>query len=179
MEPQVERSIVDHLEQDNMVVRVIDPKSEEMGDGVFRSAGVVGDGWAAGLVVCAGGHPCSNCPPASLSIRPCLNQPALLPALLRPARPVPRCRFKAEIQWSGEHVVQKYLGGLGRDSVYRQIRAAACTLDLPQEVMQDAIDTAMMEFGEWQGLRQRGLRQRAPPGQREMQLREAEGRAGV
>ena len=45
-------------------------------------------------------------------------------------------------------MVQKYLGRLGRDSVYRQIRAAACTLDLPQEVMQDAIDTAMMEFGE-------------------------------
>lgn len=36
MEPAVERSIVDHLKNDKMVVNVIDPKSEEMGDGVFR-----------------------------------------------------------------------------------------------------------------------------------------------
>jgi hypothetical protein len=49
MEPQVERSIVDHLERDNMVVRVIDPKSEEMGDGVYRWVG----GWAGG---CLGGQ---------------------------------------------------------------------------------------------------------------------------
>ena len=39
MEPEVERRIVQHLERDSMVVRVIDPKSEEMGDGVYRWAG--------------------------------------------------------------------------------------------------------------------------------------------
>ena len=62
----------------------------------------------------------------------------------------PGCRFKAEIQWSGEHVVQKYLAGLGRDSLYRQIRKAACQVPpgaVPQPTEQDAIDLAMMEFG--------------------------------
>ncbi len=52
-------------------------------------------------------------------------------------------------------MVQKYLAGLGRDSVYRQIRAAACTVPPQQQddrVMQDAIDMAMMEFGECWGL---------------------------
>ncbi|KAI3429711.1 hypothetical protein D9Q98_005796 [Chlorella vulgaris] len=91
MEPAVERSIVQHLHNDNMVVKVIDPKSEEIGDGVFR--------------------------------------------------------FKAEIQWSGEHVVQKYLSELRRESLYRQLRAAACTLDLPQQTAEDAIDIAMVKFG--------------------------------
>ncbi|EFN60121.1 hypothetical protein CHLNCDRAFT_18700 [Chlorella variabilis] len=91
MEPAVERSIVDHLKNDKMVVNVIDPKSEEMGDGVFR--------------------------------------------------------FKAEIQWSGEHVVQKYLSTLQRDSLYKQIRSAACTTNVDQQTMEDAIDMAMMDFG--------------------------------
>ncbi|KAL4450203.1 hypothetical protein ABPG77_010872 [Micractinium sp. CCAP 211/92] len=94
MERAKEQEIVEHLENDSMVVRVIDPKSEEMGDGVYR--------------------------------------------------------FKAEIQWSGEHVVQKYLAGQGRDSLYRQIRKAACEVPagvVPQSTMEDAIDLAMMEFG--------------------------------
>lgn len=45
-------------------------------------------------------------------------------------------------------MVQKYLAGLGRDNLYRQIRAAAC--EVPQadpQAMQDAIDLAMMDFG--------------------------------
>ncbi|KAL4421651.1 hypothetical protein ABPG75_010942 [Micractinium tetrahymenae] len=94
MEPTVEAEIVQHLQNDSMVVKVIDPKSEEMGDGVYR--------------------------------------------------------FKAEIQWSGEHVVQKYLAGQGRDSLYRQIRKAACEVPagaVPQATLEDAIDLAMMEFG--------------------------------
>lgn len=41
MDEKVERGIVEHLQNDDMVVRVIDPKSEEMGDGVYR--------WAAPL----------------------------------------------------------------------------------------------------------------------------------
>lgn len=36
MDEKVEREIVEHLQNDDMVVRVIDPKSEEMGDGVYR-----------------------------------------------------------------------------------------------------------------------------------------------
>ncbi len=36
MDEKVEREIVQHLQDDDMVVRVIDPKSEEMGDGVYR-----------------------------------------------------------------------------------------------------------------------------------------------
>lgn len=39
MERAKEQEIVEHLENDSMVVRVIDPKSEEMGDGVYRWAG--------------------------------------------------------------------------------------------------------------------------------------------
>ncbi len=35
-------------------------------------------------------------------------------------------RFKAEIQWSGQHVVQKYVSGLGRAALYKQLQAAAC-----------------------------------------------------
>ncbi|PSC74152.1 Metal tolerance C4 [Micractinium conductrix] len=94
MEPCQQQEIVDHLEKDSMVVKVIDPKSEEMGDNVYR--------------------------------------------------------FKAEIQWSGEHVVQKYLESAGRTKLYGAIRAAAC--NAPQvgpnpAVMEDAIDLAMMEFG--------------------------------
>lgn len=58
------------------------------------------------------------------------------------------CRFKAEIQWSGEHVVQKYLSTLQRDSLYKQIRSAACTTNVDQQTMEDAIDMAMMDFGE-------------------------------
>lgn len=47
-------------------------------------------------------------------------------------------------------MVQKYLAGLGRDSLYRQIRKAACQVPpgaVPQPTEQDAIDLAMMEFG--------------------------------
>lgn len=104
MEPETQQKIVDHLEQDSMVLKVVDPKSEEMGDGVYR--------------------------------------------------------FKAEIQWSGEHVVQKYLATRGRETLYRQLRAAACgSVPInagPVEagaaasdllVRQDAIDYAMMDFG--------------------------------
>lgn len=36
MEPCQQQEIVDHLEKDSMVVKVIDPKSEEMGDNVYR-----------------------------------------------------------------------------------------------------------------------------------------------
>ena len=56
-------------------------------------------------------------------------------------------RFKAEIQWDGEHVVEKYLSTLARDSLYRQIRSAACTANVDQQTMEDAIDLAMMDFG--------------------------------
>lgn len=48
-------------------------------------------------------------------------------------------------------MVQKYLAGQGRDSLYRQIRKAACEVPagvVPQSTMEDAIDLAMMEFGE-------------------------------
>jgi hypothetical protein len=38
IEPSIERTIVDHLRNDRMVVDVLDVKSEEMGDGVFRRA---------------------------------------------------------------------------------------------------------------------------------------------
>ena len=59
-------------------------------------------------------------------------------------------------------MVQKYLGTLGRDSVYRQIRSAACRTPgdggedaggadaaaaASATVMEDAIDLAMMDFG--------------------------------
>lgn len=92
MDEKVERGIVEHLQNDDMVVRVIDPKSEEMGDGVYR--------------------------------------------------------FKAEIQWSGQHVVQKYVSGLGRAALYKQLQAAACRTNVEPQVMNDAIDAAMMEFGQ-------------------------------
>jgi hypothetical protein len=46
-------------------------------------------------------------------------------------------------------VVQKYLSELRRDSLYRQLRTAACTTDADQQTMEDAIDVALMTFGAW------------------------------
>lgn len=85
--------IVDHLLRDPMVLAVLDAKSEELGDGVYR--------------------------------------------------------FKAEIQWSGEKVVEKYLRSQGRSSVYRNLRSVVCRPEASVEegVLQDAMDMAMMEFG--------------------------------
>ena len=94
MRPEMHDAIIAHLKADNMVLAVIDPKSEEIGDGVYR--------------------------------------------------------FKAEIQWSGDRVVNKYLGSLGRDSLYGQIRTAACTAPngmVPDDTLRNAMDLAMMEFG--------------------------------
>eukprot|EP00887_Chlorella_sp_A99_P004011 scaffold11.g4011.t1 len=91
MDKATEQKILDYLQADKMVLKVIDPKSEEIGDGIFR--------------------------------------------------------YKAEIQWSGDCVVDKYLEGLGRDSVYAQLRSAACRIDIDQAVMQDAMDYAMRDFG--------------------------------
>jgi solute carrier family 30 (zinc transporter), member 9 len=94
MRPEQHDAIIKHLKSDKMVLAVIDPKSEEIGDGVYR--------------------------------------------------------FKAEIQWSGDRVVNKYLGSLGRDSLYGQIRNAACTTPnstVNDETLRNAMDLAMMEFG--------------------------------
>jgi zinc transporter 9 len=96
MRPEQHDAIIKHLKSDNMVLSVIDPKSEEIGDGVYR--------------------------------------------------------FKAEIQWSGDRVVNKYLGSLGRDSLYGQIRTAACSTTpggstVDDETLRNAMDLAMMEFG--------------------------------
>lgn len=102
MRPEQHDAIIKHLKSDKMVLAVIDPKSEEIGDGVYR--------------------------------------------------------FKAEIQWSGDRVVNKYLGSLGRESLYGQIRNAACTSTgsnstspttgtVDDETLRNAMDLAMMEFG--------------------------------
>jgi zinc transporter 9 len=92
MRPDMHAAIIAHLKADPMVLSVIDPKSEEIGDGVYR--------------------------------------------------------FKAEIQWSGDRVVHKYLGSLGRDSLYGHIREAACVSPgVPSGTLRDAMDLAMMEFG--------------------------------
>jgi zinc transporter 9 len=102
MRPEQHDAIIKHLKSDKMVLAVIDPKSEEIGDGVYR--------------------------------------------------------FKAEIQWSGDRVVSKYLGSLGRDSLYGQIRDAAFTTSglnstspstntVDDETLRNAMDLAMMEFG--------------------------------
>jgi zinc transporter 9 len=91
MRPEQHDAIIKHLKSDKMVLAVIDPKSEEIGDGVYR--------------------------------------------------------FKAEIQWSGDRVVSKYLGSLGRNSLYNQIRTAACTTAPDDETLRNAMDLAMMEFG--------------------------------
>jgi hypothetical protein len=159
MEPAVERSIVQHLHNDNMVVKVIDPKSEEIGDGVFRcgleSRGTCTSVHAAALVQFS-----AQAQARQVSARPSVHNLPLFAAICWPfcvlvgsaACLIPVayrcCRFKAEIQWSGEHVVQKYLSELRRESLYRQLRAAACTLDLPQQTAEDAIDIAMVKFGE-------------------------------
>ena len=92
MRPDMLATIVTHLKADPMVLSVIDPKSEEIGDGIYR--------------------------------------------------------FKAEIQWSGDRVVHKYLGSLGRESLYGQIRQTACeSPDIRSDTIRDAMDMAMMEFG--------------------------------
>jgi zinc transporter 9 len=58
-------------------------------------------------------------------------------------------RFKAEIQWSGDRIMHKYLNSLGRESLYSQIRASACSLDSEMDpgVLSNAMDLAMMEVG--------------------------------
>ena len=55
-------------------------------------------------------------------------------------------------EWSGDRVVHAYLGSLKRDSLYAQIRSAACHAPSPdvgseRDTLQDAMDLAMMEFG--------------------------------
>ena len=59
-------------------------------------------------------------------------------------------RFAAEISWSGEHIVEKYLEALPRDSIYAQIRETACQLpsnDLDDDALRNAMDLTMMNFG--------------------------------
>ena len=52
------------------------------------------------------------------------------------------------VEWSGDRIVNKYLGSLGRDSLYTQIRDAACTPSgVPDDTLRNAMDLAMMEFG--------------------------------
>lgn len=44
--------------------------------------------------------------------------------------------------------MNKYLGSLGRDSLYGQIREAACVSPgVPDATLRNAMDLAMMEFG--------------------------------
>jgi zinc transporter 9 len=85
-------AIVEHLKADPMVFCVIDPMSEEIGDGVYR--------------------------------------------------------FKADIQWSGDRVVSKYLAALGPDSLYRQVRDSVAEGAAAEgDALRDAMDAAMHEFG--------------------------------
>lgn len=52
-------------------------------------------------------------------------------------------------EWSGDRVVEKYLSGLGRSSVYAQLKSVMCRVQPGEEaVVEDAMDLAMMEFGE-------------------------------
>ena len=44
-------------------------------------------------------------------------------------------------------MVEKYLKTLGRDSIYSQIRATACSSDVDSALLKDALDLAMMQFG--------------------------------
>lgn len=41
----------------------------------------------------------------------------------------------------------RFLGSLGRDSLYHQIRSSACTPGMDEQTVQDAMDLAMREFG--------------------------------
>lgn len=93
MDPETHGRIVKHLVEDPVVLNVIDPKSEEMGDGVYR--------------------------------------------------------FKAEIQWSGDIIVRRYLREHGRAKVYDGIRAQACSLDDKEgrTALEEDMDQAMMSFG--------------------------------
>lgn len=96
MPPQMHEKVVSHLKADPMVVCVVDPKSEEMGDGVYR--------------------------------------------------------FKAEIQWSGDCVVKKYLAGMGRQTAYEEIERLAQLASNSMSVegkrqAQEAMDGKMFEFG--------------------------------
>ena len=43
-------------------------------------------------------------------------------------------RYKAEIQWSGDRVVDKLMGQLGRDSLYAELRATACRTNIEPQV---------------------------------------------
>lgn len=83
--------LVQHLLGDSVVLNVLDAKSEELGDGVYR--------------------------------------------------------FKAEIQWSGERIVEKFLAAQGRSSVYKQLKTTMCTVGMEPDVLENATDMAMMEFG--------------------------------
>ena len=95
MRPEIHNSIIMHLKSDPMVLNVINPKSEELGDGIYR--------------------------------------------------------FMAEIQWSGDTVVSKYLSSLGHDAAYGRLQSLSEykteTLEA-QAALQKAKDDAMMfEFG--------------------------------
>lgn len=91
IEPKMQQALVAHLKADPMVLCVVSPMSEEIGDGLYR--------------------------------------------------------FKADIQWSGDRIVHKYLESLSRDELYQDIRTSACEMPGEGKTLQDALDMAMMEFG--------------------------------
>lgn len=98
MSPEMHHLIVEKLRRDPMVLGVVDPKSEEIGDGIFR--------------------------------------------------------FKAEIQWSADRIVSKYLKMRVRKedskpSLYSKIQSACMPPGAGPEsdALQNAMDLAMFEVG--------------------------------
>ena len=92
IEPELQKKIIQHLKSDPCIICVIDPMSEEIGDGLYR--------------------------------------------------------FKADIQWSADHIVSKYLQTFSsKDELYNDIRSSACTVPAENDSFKYALDTAMMDFG--------------------------------
>lgn len=98
MHPDMHRLIVEKLRKDPMVLGVVDPKSEEIGDGIFR--------------------------------------------------------FKAEIQWSSDKIVSKYLKMRAKNdghkpSLYAAIQSACLPPDMnpDADALQNAMDLALFEVG--------------------------------
>ena len=92
IEPKLQKALVAHLKSDPMVLCVLNPMSEEIGDGLYR--------------------------------------------------------FKADIQWNGDRIVHRYLESLSREALYKEIMEAACAAPGEEnEILRDALDMALMEFG--------------------------------
>lgn len=170
LDAETHNRIVEHLLADPVVLNVIDPKSEEMGDGIYRFKAEI-RAWGMGrpcthpiAVAGGGGETCDvgtherGPHPAAWGAKPARPMPHGAAAVrqvhadtaaIPPTSSPPKKTLYAGAEWSGDSIVRRYLKLHGRDSVYDRIRAQACSLTSPADGSppNPDLDVTMMAFG--------------------------------